>query len=203
MTYVWFNPVVINMYGWEQLEYVAKKTDLQPIQCKEDWGNFVKDRYRQEIADSKKTILDMRCPKAVDYIKNNFPVEEYVFPDIEPILLHCAREVQRYLSEYDELIVITPCKELAVSGNNLELKNTTFLPFTDLRKRATLDLIPKELEESPIPPGFFSKISKKSIMLTGQDQIHAFFSKSQKINAEVIELLYCPQGCHKGPGVRE
>lgn len=202
MTYIWFNPVVIAMYGWKQLECLAHNNHFQPIQCKEDWGSYVKNRYKQELAVSTKTILDLRCPKAVDYVKKYFPVEEYTFPDIEPILVHCAREVHKCLAKDDKLLIITPCIELAVCGNNLMLKNTTFLTFSHLLEKTNTKLDSKTLLESPIPPGFFSEVSKECMTLTGQEEIHEFFSKSQKTNHKIIELLYCPQGCHKGPGVR-
>lgn len=202
MTYIWFNPVIIAMYGWNQLETFAKNNQFQSVQCKEDWGSYVKDRYKEHLTVATKTILDMRCPKAVDYIKEHFPAEEYTFPDIEPILIHCAREVHKNMTGDDRLLITTPCQELAEYGNKLDLKNTTFISFNQLLEEKHAKLSPSDLSASPIPPGFFHGSSNDCITLTGEEEIQLFFSHPQNTNLRLIELLYCPQGCHNGGGVK-
>ncbi len=73
----------------------------------------VKNKFKTEIMNSKKTVLDTRCPVAVDYANKNIDKDKYNIPKIEPILIHTAR----YLYEFyikdikkDKLIITTPCK---------------------------------------------------------------------------------------------
>ena len=96
------------------------------------------------------TVADMRCPvaggMAADYrhrYEEQGPGERsqgeqgphLVIPDIEPILIHCAREIsgRRDLCDGQKLIT-TPCQALADAGNALKLKDTRFLAWNGLLK---------------------------------------------------------------------
>ena len=85
-------------------------------------------------------------------------------------------------------------------------------------------------EASPIPPGFFTGLSVPVVSLSGRENMEDYLEKrsrtsegesedrmmsetagSQNTGAVIadagrkpllLELLYCPKGCHMGDGVR-
>ena len=50
--------------------------------------------------------------------------------------------------------------------------------------------------------GFFEKLKLSTKSLTGEDEIREYFQSMQKEKADLIEMLYCKGGCHKGDGIR-
>lgn len=80
------------------------------------------------------TLADARCPEAVRLLEeiqkepeNESGIENLKVAPIEPILLHCARELSTRPDLADgEKIITTPCQSLAVLGNSLGLENTRF-----------------------------------------------------------------------------
>lgn len=71
------------------------------------------------------------CPEAVRLLEeiqkepeNESGIENLKVAPIEPILLHCARELSTRPDLADgEKIITTPCQSLAVLGNSLGLEN--------------------------------------------------------------------------------
>ena len=127
-----------------------KKHGLIQVRCNKDWGAVVKEKYRALAGAGLDTVADMRCPvaggMAADYrhrYEEQGPGERsqgeqgphLVIPDIEPILIHCAREIsgRRDLCDGQKLIT-TPCQALAVAGNAIKLKDTRFLAWNGLLK---------------------------------------------------------------------
>lgn len=201
MRYLWFNPVILAMYGQEQLEAFAIENNYQPIYCEQDWGEYVKQRYARHLEESSHTIIDMRCPKAVELLKQQYSMEGYILPPIEPILIHCARELQARISEEDSLVITTPCTSLADYGNQLHLRNTVFTTLNHFATSLNCRLICKPLDQSPIPPGFFKELTNDIVSISSKEDIEDYFSKNKRTSPELIELLYCSQGCHKGDGI--
>ncbi|MDU4599943.1 MAG: hypothetical protein E6Y49_18630, partial [Clostridium sporogenes] len=120
MNYIWMNPVVEKMYK-KDLDSLKDNLNKKGFQVVSADGQLeqVKDKFKTEIMNSKKTVLDTRCPVAVDYVINNINKDKYNIPKIEPILIHTAR----YLYEFyikdikkDRLIITTPCKALKELG---------------------------------------------------------------------------------------
>ncbi|MFI3200216.1 MAG: hypothetical protein R3Y54_01645 [Eubacteriales bacterium] len=88
-------------------------------------------------------------------------------------------------------------------GNNLSLKNTIFVSWKDFlqEEKATLEL--PTIPSSPIPLGFFDELSVKTKSLSTETEIRAYFHTEDVRKVDLVELLYCKQGCHQGDGVIE
>ena len=174
MTYLWINPVSERMISAAALEKLLKKHDLTRVVCQESWGEIVLRKYRELLEHADGTFADARCPAAVSLVHSLQP--EIRIADIEPILIHCARELaERPDLANGEKIITTPCRILADMGNKLELKDTHFVPWN-------------------LP---FSVVSR-----SGRPAIESYVTGNDWKSAKLIELLYCVQGCHRGDGVR-
>lgn len=130
-------------------------------------------------------------------------------PAIEPILLHCAREIAGRPELWGEKkIITTPCQALADAGNELGLSDTEFIPWNRLLERLEPSCRPGTgnrlkagaLEESPIPPGFFSSLGEVD-SVTGPDAVERYLGRECWKGVKLVELLYCDGGCHNGDGV--
>lgn len=204
MKYIFINPVVDNMYVKEILNDVLLKNGYQRIEVETDWHGIVKEKYNKVLKQTKLTILDRRCPKAIETINKYLNNQEMLEPSIEPILIHCAIE----LANREELkdcnkIITTPCESLASYGNQLGLKDTEFISWKEFLK----DLDPNKeipvrlLDKSPIPPGYFKDLSDKISSISGKENIENHFKMQLYKQDELIEMLYCHNGCNNGDGV--
>ncbi len=204
MRYIFLNPVVQSLYDAERLRAFLEACGYRQIGCDVDWVSVVRQKYRQALRDADGIVVDMRCPEAVRRLKEANRPDSLVFPDIEPILIHCAYELaqdERY--RLDEITVITPCTFLVGYGEKLGYTGVSFMTWTAFtalqKKRGILPPILKNLEESPIPPGFFQPICPHVFLLTGE----SCFSRRIDFprGTELVEMLFCPDGCHHGNGV--
>lgn len=206
-----------------------KKHGLIQVRCNKDWGAVVKEKYRALAGAGLDTVADMRCPvaggMAADYrhrYEEQGPEERsqgeqgphLVIPDIEPILIHCAREIsgRRDLCDEQKLIT-TPCQALADAGNALKLKDTRFLAWNGLLKElgdtvegACAEYAVQEgtkacLKSSPIPPGFFRNLGIDTVSLTGEENIREYLEGESWKQVRLVEMLCCHMGCHNGDGV--
>jgi hypothetical protein len=178
-----------------------------------DWLNIVKEKYVVAVKGSSSPVMDVRCPKTKQILDELGVTSDFTVPAIEPILIHCAREIsEREDLQGDEKVITTPCRALADMGNALGLPNTTFAPWnqflTTLNDQSIRDnetLRTQQLQESPIPPGFFDDLGLKTLSLTGEDDINEYFqpqnSKEQLENIQLVEILFCQCGCHNGDGL--
>ena len=91
MTYLWINPVSERMISVEALERMLEKHALTRVVCRESWGEIVLRKYRELLEHADGTFADARCPAAVSLVHSLQP--EIQIADIEPILIHCAREL--------------------------------------------------------------------------------------------------------------
>lgn len=188
------------MISEEELQDLLKRHDLTQIRCHEDWGAAVLmeyDRLLRHAGDA--VIADARCPAAAALVQSLNP--EIRIADIEPILIHCARELaaRTDLSDGDKIIT-TPCRVLADMGNELRLSHTRFAAWNDFLTELGETIHPA-VDASPIPPGFFDKLPYNIVSRSGRESIEIYVTGDEWRNAELIELLYCPQGCHRGDGV--
>jgi hypothetical protein len=182
------------------LEKLLKKHDLTQVVCQESWGEIVLQKYRELLEHADGTFADARCPAAVSLVHSLQPGIRIA--DIEPILIHCARELAERPDLADgEKIITTPCRILADMGNKLELKDTHFVPWN--RFLATLgEPMEPAPDASPIPPGFFKDLPFPVVSKSGRPAIESYVTGNDWKNAKLIELLYCVQGCHRGDGVQ-
>ena len=223
MTYLWINPVSERMVSEETLKRILTEHQLTQVRCQKDWGSIVLKQYAELMEHTDGTVADARCPEAVNLIEyyneeKNLSIQ---VADIEPILIHCARELSARADLADgEKIITTPCRILAEQGNALELSRTRFVSWKDFLMELGETLEPAP-EASPIPPGFFTGLSVPVVSLSGRDEIEEYLGKRSKAleteaenretdnaadrsnhNPLLLELLYCSQGCHMGDGVR-
>lgn len=209
MSYVWINPVVASMYDGYILDEFLRRFGHRLVEVKTDWGTIVKEKYRAEVLNSKEVIGDMRCPKIKSLLEDVNQENKIVMPDIHPILIHCGIELSKREDIWEEeKIITTPCQALADAGNSLGLRNTWFVPWNRFLESLSPDLLRGENENdslsksSPIPPGFFDELRISTVSLTGEDEIRDFFSEKIPTEIQLIELLYCKDGCHNGDGIR-
>ena len=208
MAYIWINPVVDRMYEREVLETFLHKHGYERFDVAADWLNVVKEKYRDVVhrTNDNDIVIDMRCPKTKELLDEMGIETGVLFPDIHPILIHCGQEgSQREDLRDDEKIITTPCQALADKGNALGLENTKFVSW-----RVFLDMLGEQPEghlpeQSPIPIGFFSELGVRTDSVTGEEEIRAYFEKfrmrREQGAVQLVEILYCKDGCHNGDGI--
>lgn len=204
MKYILINPVVDKMYEQEILNNFLKINGYTRVFYNENWADIVINKYKDVIKNAKgATIMDMRCPLAVDTVKDIIEKDQnIIFPDIDPILIHCAREISLREDLKDgEKIIITPCKSLKDMGNNLRMDNTIFMTWLEFLESLDQNIEGNVLDNTPIPLGFFDSLDVKKESISGNDNIESYFRKDKFKNLDMIEMLYCHNGCHNGDGV--
>lgn len=204
MKYILINPVVDKMYEQEILNNFLKINGYTRVFYNENWADIVINKYKDVIKNAKgATIMDMRCPLAVDTVKDIIEKDQnIIFPDIDPILIHCAREISLREDLKDgEKIIITPCKSLKDMGNNLCMDNTIFMTWLEFLESLDQNIEGNVLDNTPIPLGFFDSLDLKKESISGNDNIESYFRKNKFKNLDMIEMLYCHNGCHNGDGV--
>ena len=199
MSMVWVNPVVASMYDTHMLDLFLRKHGYKRAKVSKDWGAVVKEKYREAVCQSEKTIADVRCPKVKALLEESEIRTDLQVPDIEPILIHCAREISE--EDGEEKIIITPCQSLADMGNSLSLINTRFLTWNDFCKKVGEWPKGKKLVESPIPEGFFESLMLNTVSFTGEENIRQGLKEKTDRKRHIIEMLFCEHGCHNGDGV--
>jgi hypothetical protein len=213
MAYIWINPVVTSMYEPEALDEFLEKHGYKQVKTSEDWLRIVKGKYHAAVNEAKGPVMDMRCPKSREVVEAAGVVSEVTFPTIEPILIHCAREISaRADLRGEEKVITTPCHALADMGNALKLLDTTFVTWNQFlanlndrpeKEENTLPVRP--LKSSPIPPGFFDSLVLETKSLTGEDEIREYFqthfANSVSSDVQLVEMLFCKHGCHNGDGI--
>lgn len=68
MECIFINTVVDKMYIKEELNGALIKNNYEIIEVKNDWHGIVKEKYREVLNGTDLTILDRRCPLAMDVI---------------------------------------------------------------------------------------------------------------------------------------
>ena len=213
MAYIWINPVVGRMYDPEILSEFLHKHGYEQVTVTGDWLNIVQEKYRIAVGEAMGPVIDIRCPKTKQVLDEMGVTSQFTVPEIEPILIHCAREISvREDLQGEEKVITTPCQALADMGNALQLPNTTFVPWnqflTMLGEHSIRDneaLTTQQLKESPIPPGFFEGLELNTVSLTGEEEIREYFqtqkSKEMTKDIQLVEMLFCCHGCHNGDGL--
>ena len=204
MKYIFINPVVANMYIKEELDEWLLNNGYIRVEIENDWHGIVKEKYNEVLNSTEKTLIDKRCPLAVDTINQYINNTNILLPEIDPILIHCGVE----LSNRDDLkgkqkIITTPCESLANYGNKKELEDTVFISWKEFIKSIDKDSKIKSniLDESPIPLGYFDSLKFKITSLSGKENIESYFENEFYKKDDLVEILYCQGGCNNGDGV--
>ena len=199
---VWLNPVVKNIYDFAALKEILQNKGFSVVECKKDHVKSVKNAYKNALVQSE-LVFDSRCPRAVNFIRANFKEQADLISNLNPILIESALELSAKLKEDEWLYVTTPCEDLAELGRGLNLARTTFLTWKSFREQNAINLKMRNIEQSPIPPGFFTNLGVKTISLSSKEKIENALSYkfSELKNYQIIELLYCENGCHNGDGL--
>ena len=201
MRYVFINPVTAQMYDSEALNVQLTRAGYTRVEGEVIWRIAVKARYLDLIYDTSCVWSDARCPMAVKLMHELGPAGIRVAP-IEPILLCCAQELSARADLSDgDILITSPCSALADAGNALSLPRTRFITWREFALRERIDLTPRALNACPVPPGFFEGLPCKVASATGRTEISRFLSAEIAPDVRLIELLYCPDGCHNGDGV--
>ena len=198
---LWLNPVVKNMYDFSALKELLQNKGFNIVECEKDHVSDIKNSYKNLC--SKGMVLDSRCPRAVNFIRSNFKEFSNNISSLNPILIESAIELSSKLKEGEWLYITTPCEDLAELGNSLKLERTTFLTWKKFKELNDINLQISKIESSPIPPGFFENLDIKTLSLCSKEKIQNAFSYkfSELKNYQIIELLYCENGCHNGDGL--
>ena len=199
---VWLNPVVKNIYDFAALKEILQNKGFSVAECEKDHVKSVKNAYKNALTQSE-LIYDSRCPRAVNFIRANFKEQAAFISNLNPILIESALELSAKLKENEWLYVTTPCEDLAQLGRELNLARTTFLTWRSFREQNAINLKMRSIEQSPIPPGFFTNLGVKTLSLSSKERIENALSYkfSELKNYQIIELLYCENGCHNGDGL--
>ena len=199
---VWLNPVVKSIYDFAALKEILQEKGFSVVECEKYHVNSVKNAYKNALAQ-KELIYDSRCPRAVNFIRANFKEQAALISNLNPILIESALELSAKLKEDEWLYVTTPCEDLAELGRGLNLARTTFLTWKSFKEQNEINLETKRLGASPIPLGFFTNLGVKTLSLSSKEKIENALSYkfSELKNYQIIELLYCENGCHNGDGL--
>ena len=204
MAYIFINPVVGNMYKKEELDELLLKNGYSRVEVETDWHKIVKEKYNETLKSTEKTLLDQRCPLAIDTISEYINDEDTLIPQIDPILIHCGIELaNREDLKGKKKIITTPCESLASYGNKKNLEDTVFISWKDFIKNLNSHnkSMVRLLDESPIPPGYFDSLEAKVTSLSGEENIVSYFKNNLHKKDDLVEMLYCTNGCNNGDGV--
>lgn len=202
MKYILINPVVQKMYDSLELTNTLLNIGYTQVFCKENWPEIVKNKYKINIEKTSKTTIDARCPLARDLALKADKTGDIIVPEIEPILISSAREIsQRSDLKGKQKVVVTPCDSLSDMGNSLKMSDTTFYSWSEFCKIHNINLAYKKDVITPIPLGYFNDLAIKQKSFSGHENIENYFSCNTREKQDLIELLYCKDGCHNGDGV--
>ncbi len=196
--YVWLNPVVETSYNLKKLKSILLSKDFEVVNPLLDNANIVLGKYREYVLKANKTVVDARCPMIIEHFKKHEFIVDY--PDIEPILIHVARELADRKDLKDgKKYILTPCKSLKEYGINLNLDNTYFYTWDEFVLSNNIEIQGETSHESPVPLGFFDSFETKILKVSS----HNINQITQSIIDEFkfVEGLYCNKGCNNGDGV--
>ncbi|MBS3938356.1 MAG: hypothetical protein KGZ50_07270 [Peptococcaceae bacterium] len=186
----------------------------------EGWGynlvNFpsalmlVKEAYRKQYLENKPSLLiDSRCPKVVELVKEEYQqLISYLAP-IEPILTTCAQGLyEEYIKPNPlsaRLIMVTPCTDFVAYGAKKLPGQVRFITWKDFLREIDERSSFSRSVISPVPLGFFDGMGIPVVKVSGAKEITSLLAATipKTDSGYILEILYCPQGCHNGDGFHD
>lgn len=208
--YIWLNPIVEAMLreNWFAVEKLLEERGYTIVTCTSG-APRVREAYQYHVKKAiKKPVIDARCPMIIERIGEKYPqLVENIAP-IPPILVACTEDLYiRYIEPDPKaatLTVITPCILLAEKGILVFGEKVCFITWIQFAKEMGLGDYP-QLQESPVPPGFFNGLNLSVLEASGNRRIESILELACAglLPEEImlLELLYCEEGCHRGDGV--
>jgi len=209
--FVWLNPVIGQMAGAAYpalLEALAGRG--YTITACPEAPTEVRQAYLSRLGQSRlRPLIDARCPRVATLIREDFPHLSARIAPIPPILIVCAGILYRRHVAPDpgkaSLTVITPCSELADYGKALFGDRIRFETWKAFQRTLGLGRLYPRADASPIPPGFFDYPGVRVLEGSGDGEVRDLLGQAQAgrldPGVEILELLYCRDGCHNGDGV--
>ena len=190
------------MYEEPVMEEFLTKHGFTRVRCMVDWGQAVKEKYREMLDGCRDTVADARCPMACGLVEA-LAVDGVRAAAIEPILIHCAREIS--------------CREdLGSGGENHHhavcfpgrygkfpgaCQHTVHSMEQALKGNWGRGLRESSSMQVPFRLAFFAGVEEKVQSLTGKEEIEAYMKSGRWREVRLVEMLYCHRGCHNGDGV--
>ena len=208
-SYLFINPVVAAMAGDEYPLILAQVNTLgfSILDCP-DAAELVHSAHEAALrCASVRPLIDQRCPLIRKIVLQDYPALVNQLVVTPSILLTCASQLhEQYVAAApakNSLTVITPCQALSEAGDDLGLPRLTFLTWNQF---AILNALPnrlRQIDQSPIPPGFFQFDDSTILETSGESGVRNALDQAAKQTcpADFLELLYCERGCHNGDGV--
>ena len=201
MAYVFINPVTAGMTVEGELGERLSAHGHTRVTCREDWVQRVRAGYAEFLRNAGRPVLDTRCPRAAALAAELPGGGECVAAPVLPILLSCGRELaQREDLADGDKIITAPCSFLAGAGNALGLPRTRFVLASQFLEEIGYKGA-EPLNKSPIPLGFFDSITDGILCISGEAEIVKAMGNKLPPWVRLVEMLYCPGGCHCGDGV--
>lgn len=207
--YVWINPVIEAMAGVRYPEILKKisKQGFAIVSCTTGLGR-VRDEYKSVLAKQRsRPLIDTRCPVIREVVSERYPELSELLADIPPILMACAQDIyEEYIKKSKVpacLTMVTPCSALAKYGNENFGSVAYFTTWTEFCKKNHIQIQLERAGISPIPPGFFRFSEYKICETSGEVPVNDMLEQvvQKQLDAELLELLYCHDGCINGDGV--
>jgi iron only hydrogenase large subunit-like protein len=199
------NPVIEKLLGKQYDDLIVELQNRELyVEDSKRGIQVVRIAYRDYLQQtSKKPVIDSRCPEIYKLIKYEFEhLVDYLAP-IKPILITGAElAYQDFKERYKEdvtLTIVTPCKALADYDKSKLSYTTELITWRDFCKANSLEFPYEILKESPVK-GFFEPLGVPVISKSGKREVKKLLEKFANLPSEtqLVELLYCKGGCHKG-----
>ncbi|MBP2637080.1 MAG: hypothetical protein H6Q72_2987 [Firmicutes bacterium] len=207
--YIWINPVVEAMAGslYPAIQQQITARGYTLVLCSSGLET-VRQEYLQCLqANVGRLTIDTRCPLVRSMIERDYPALKPYQAQVLPILMVCAQDLyEKYVKpsqSHADLTMVTPCSSLVELGNDKLGNVARFLTWIDFCREQKISFGLPRATSSPIPPGYFRFPEYRILEASGPDAVKRLLDKTtiHTGDADLLELLYCDNGCHNGDGV--
>lgn len=205
MNLIVINPVVEKLIGQNISQLLTLLRGMGYATKPATGGAWVViNKYRLYLKQrGENMVIDSRCPKIIDMVTNEFPTLIPMLAPINPILITGAKlAVMRLQAKYPleqiTTTVITPCQAL-VDDPRLP-DGFRAITWKQFKSQLSTSFTETPLDSSPVPLGFFNDLSVKVVSASGEEQCRDLL-QNIPTGTRLLELLWCPGGCHNGDGL--
>ena len=82
MAYIWVNPVAAGMYEPMALDEFLARHGHKRLVATGDWLTIVKEKYVKVVGQSKRPVMDVRCPKIKPLLEEAGVTADVTVPEI-------------------------------------------------------------------------------------------------------------------------